>query len=216
MASRAWDYSREELAADAAVHVAGLALATAGAIAIIAAAFAIADVADAAATTVYALSLVAALAASAVYSMWPVGPMKWTLRKYDHAAIYVLIAGTYTPFAVSMGDGGLWLLAGVWIVALVGAVLQLARPGQYRRFSIALYLGLAWSGVLIVERLLQSFPSQVFWLLIAGGVVYSAGVPFHVWQKLRFHKPIWHGFVLVAAAIHYGAVMLLMLSSRHG
>jgi hemolysin III len=210
--SRSWNYTRKELAADAAIHVLGLVLASGGAVALVVTALMATDRLGAAAVAVYALCLLALLAASAIYSMWPVGPTKWRLRKYDHAAIYLLIAGTYTPFAVSMGDRGLWLLGSIWGMAAAGVCLKLAFPGRFKRSSVLLYLGLAWSGTLVVDTLIDSFPPYVFALLLTGGVVYSAGVPFHLWQKLPFHKAIWHAFVLTAAAIHYAAVFILLLA----
>ena len=212
MTDRTWNYTRKELAADATIHVVGLVLASGGAVALIVTALMVADLLHAAAVAVYALTLVAGLAASALYSMWPVGPTKWRLRQYDYAAIYLLIAGTYTPFAVSLGDRGLWLLGSIWGMAAAGVYLKLAFPGRFARFSVLLYLGLAWSGTLVLGTLIESFPSHVFGLLLAGGLVYSAGVPFHLWQRLRFHKAIWHAFVLTAATIHYTAVFSLLLA----
>ncbi|MBP0439494.1 PAQR family membrane homeostasis protein TrhA [Tianweitania sediminis] len=211
MTDRPWNYSRSELVADGAVHAAGIVLASVGVAVILNATFAVADAVMNAAVMIYALSLLASLATSALYSLWPAGPGKWTLRKYDHAAIYLLIAGTYTPFAASMGSKGVWMLAGIWTVALAGAGMKLAFPGRFKMFSIVLYLGLAWSGMLVVETLLESFPVRIFFLLLAGGLIYSAGVPFHLWQTLRFHKAIWHSFVVAAATVHYVAVFLLVL-----
>ncbi|HEV7416102.1 MAG TPA: hemolysin III family protein, partial [Tianweitania sediminis] len=211
MTDRPWNYSRSELVADGAVHAAGIVLASVGVAVILNATFAVADAVMNAAVMIYALSLLASLATSALYSLWPAGPGKWALRKYDHAAIYLLIAGTYTPFAASMGSQGVWMLAGIWTVALAGAGMKLAFPGRFKMFSIVLYLGLAWSGMLVVETLLESFPVRIFFLLLAGGLIYSAGVPFHLWQTLRFHKAIWHSFVVAAATVHYVAVFLLVL-----
>lgn len=210
MASRSWTYDPTEKAVDGTIHVGGIILAAAGGVALIAAAVSVADARSAAAASIYAFTLIAALTASALYSMWPVSPMKWQLRKYDHAAIYLLIAGTYTPFTLVMETRGYWLLAFVWSVAAVGTLLKLMFPGRYKRFSVALYLGLAWSGMLLIDTLLASLPIHIFWLLLAGGLIYSAGVPFHLWQNLRFHKAIWHGFVLAAAIVHYNAVFLMV------
>src|SRR5690554_4661540 len=106
MTSRVWEYDRAETTVDAVIHVGGIVLAVAGAIAIIATSVLLTDSQRVAAVSVYAATLVVALSASAAYSMWPVGPMKWKLRKYDHAAIYLLIAGTYTPFTLMMGERG--------------------------------------------------------------------------------------------------------------
>ncbi|MBS9719525.1 hemolysin III family protein [Tianweitania sp. BSSL-BM11] len=212
MTGRAWNYTRKELSADAVIHVAGLVLASGGALALVVTAFMVAGFSDVAAVAVYALTLVAGLVASALYSMWPIGPTKWRLRKYDYAAIYLLIAGTYTPFAVSLGDRGLWLLGSIWSMATAGILLKLVFPNRFKRFSVLLYLGLAWSGAMIFNTLFESFPAHVFGLLLAGGLVYSAGVPFHLWQSLPFHKAIWHAFVLTAATIHYAAVFSLLLA----
>lgn len=212
MASREWDYNRSELAVDAVVHIGGIGLALAGAVALIAGAAGLANARTAAAATIYALTLVAALTASALYSMWPVGQTKWQLRKYDHAAIFLLIAGTYTPFTLALGERGTWLLTFVWSVAVVGSLLKLFYPGRYSKLAVILYLGLAWSGMMMIDALLTSLPHHIFWMLIGGGLVYTAGVPFHLWQKLRFHKAVWHAFVLTAAIIHYNAVYLLIIS----
>lgn len=213
MTSRDWKYDPSEMAVDAAIHIVGLVLAAGGTIAIITTALLVADVQNVAAASIYATTLVIALAASAAYSMWPLGPMKWTLRKFDHAAIYLLIAGTYTPFTVAIGERGHWLLGFVWCVAAIGAMLELISPDRYKRFSIALYLGLAWCGVLMVDNLLESVPMGVFWLLLAGGLIYSIGVPFHLLQRLKYHKAIWHSFVMTAAIAHYNAVFLLIVKS---
>ncbi len=213
MTDRSWNYDRTEMTVDAVVHVGGLALAAIGAVAMIAVAILIADAWSVAVAGVYLATLVLALAASATYSMWPVTPTKWLLRKYDHAAIYLLIAGTYTPFAMALGESGRWLLAFVWTVAILGASLKFVLPERYQKLSIVLYLGLAWSGIVMIEALLDALPTHIFWLLLAGGVVYSAGVVFHLWSGLRFHKAIWHIFVLAAAIIHYNAIFLLIANT---
>ncbi len=158
---------------------------------------------------VYLASLLAALGISAVYNIWPVSPTKWFLRRFDHSAIYLLIAGTYTPFAMHMGDRALPLLLFVWSVAFVGIMLKLFMPGRFDRLSILLYLALGWSGVMVYDTMVQSLPPAVFWLIAAGGMVYSLGVIFHVWERLRFQNAIWHGFVVVGAALHYCAVFFV-------
>jgi hemolysin III len=139
--------------------------------------------------------------------MWPVSPVKWFLRRFDHAAIYVLIAATYTPFLTRLSDDPVtqFLLGLVWAISIVGIVLKIALPGRFDRLSIGLYLLLGWSGVILWERFLL-LPSASLWLLAAGGLLYTAGVIFYVWESLRFQTAIWHAFVLVAAVCHYGAV----------
>jgi hemolysin III len=155
------------------------------------------------------MGLLLMLALSAAYNMWPISPAKWVLRRFDHSAIYLLIAGTYTPFLAQtknvLGSAGLGL--GVWLSAAIGMALKLALPGRFDRLAIVLYLLLGWSGVIAYDTLASALPSASLWLLAIGGILYSLGVVFHVWRGLRFHNAIWHGFVLLAASCHYAAVL---------
>jgi hemolysin III len=149
---------------------------------------------------------------SAAYNMWPVSPAKWFLRRFDHSAIYLLIAATYTPFLAQMknalASAGLGI--GVWLSAAVGMALKLALPGRFDRLAVILCLLLGWSGVIAYDSLASAIPSSSLWLLAIGGILYSLGALFHVWQRLRFHNAIWHGFVLLAASCHYSAVLACM------
>lgn len=159
---------------------------------------------------IYTSCLVAMLGLSAAYNLWPVSPTKWFLRRFDHSAIYLMIAGTYTPFLALMKTGmaSLTLTIGIWSSAIVGMVLKLVLPGRFDRFSIVLCLLLGWSGVVAFESLTSAVPSTGLWLLAAGGILYSAGTLFHVWHRLPFHNAIWHGFVLLAASCHYSAIFI--------
>lgn len=206
-----WNYDRNELRADGAIHVAGVAFAVAGASAMIVSAALLAQPVDALGASVYALSLIGTLAMSALYNMWPVGPCKWLLRRFDHAGIFLLIAGTYTPFALQMGPRGHWLLAGVWGVAILGMALKIALPGRFDRLGVLLYLALGWSGLATFDVMAESLAPLAIGLILAGGVVYSSGVIFHLWQKLRYQNAIWHGFVLAGAICHYCAVFASLL-----
>ncbi len=200
-----WRYSPGELWADGVVHVVGVFLAVVG-IAVFAATHRGGDPLDLATSGIYLATLLFSLGASALYNMWPVGPAKWMLRRVDHSAIYLLIAGTYTPFAAQAGIW--WLLWTVWSVAILGLVLKVGWPGRLDRLSIALYLAMGWSGVAALDTLVDVLSTPVLVLIGLGGVVYSAGVVFHLWERLRFQNVIWHGFVLTAAVIHYAAVWL--------
>jgi hemolysin III len=163
---------------------------------------------------IYGGALVAVLVISAVYNLWPVSPAKWVLRRFDHSAIYLLIAGTYTPFVTQMkGAASLALLLGVWAVALVGIALKLRFPGRFDRLSIALYLLTGWSGVAAYDTI-ATLPYSTLWLLALGGSLYTIGVVFHLWRSLRFQNAVWHAFVLVAAVCHYGAVLDCMVLTR--
>jgi hemolysin III len=141
--------------------------------------------------------------------MWPVSGAKWLLRRFDHSAIYVLIAGTYTPLLAQMkvGLASAGLNIGIWSVAAIGIVLKLLLPGRFERLSIVLYVLLGWSGVIAYDAAVAALPSSSLWLIAAGGAFYLIGLVFHLWQTLRFQNAIWHAFVLLAAVCHYIAVV---------
>jgi hemolysin III len=211
MGERRWNYDRAEIVADGVVHAIGVSLGLAGAAFLLF----VAHLARGGAVTpvaVYAAGLLAALGFSAAYNLWPVSPAKWLLRRFDHAAIYVLIAATYTPFLAQPKAwiAGFGLLAFVWLTALIGAAVKLMFPGRFDRCAVALYLLLGWSGIIGDPPLVAALPGSVLRLLAAGGVLYSAGVAFHLWERLRFQNAIWHAFVVVAACCHYVAVLEYM------
>src|SRR5437660_891421 len=137
----------------------------------------------------------------------PVSPTKWLLRRFDHSAIYLLIAGTYTPFLALLKSGIAWtvLTTGLWSSALAGVLLKIALPGRFDRLSIALYLLMGWSGVMAYQHFIPVVPGMALWLLASGGIFYSLGTIFHLWETLRFQNAIWHGCVLIAASCHYCA-----------
>lgn len=204
-----WHYDRAEQIVDGVIHVTGVALGIAGAIVLAVFALRSAAIVDLFSALTYSFALVTGFVFSAAYNMWPISRWKWILRRFDHSAIYLLIAGTYTPFALQLKDSSVaaLLLTGIWSVALIGIAIKLFLPGRFDRLSVALYLLLGWSGVMIVESVIKTFPTSTVVLLALGGVLYTLGVIFYVWQTLRFHKAIWHAFVLVAATCHYFAVL---------
>ncbi|ACL60690.1 PAQR family membrane homeostasis protein TrhA [Methylobacterium nodulans] len=211
-----WAYTPRELLADGIVHVLGVALAVIGALALVVTALLIRlDASGRVSVGIYATGLVAMLSVSAVYNMWPVGRLKWLLRRADHATIFLMIAGTYTPLVTLVGAGGLaWgLLAGIWLFAVAGVAIKLALPGRFDRLAVGLYLALGWSGVTAYDSVIGLLAPEALALLAAGGLLYSAGVVFHLWQRLPFQNAIWHGFVLAAAACHYGAVFHSMIEA---
>ncbi len=202
-----FEYDRAELWADGVIHGLGVVLGFAATGALLASSIPARSPSDLIPILIYGAALMAVLMISAIYNMWPISPVKWYLRRIDHAAIYVLIAGTYTPFLIRMGDDLIAkvLMGLIWGASLVGIGLKIALPGRFDRLSIGLYLLISWSGVILWDRVLL-LPGTSLWLLGAGGLLYTAGVVFHVWESLRFHNAIWHAFVLTAAACHYGAV----------
>jgi len=141
--------------------------------------------------------------------------VKWFLRRFDHSAIYILIAATYTPFLMQMQDRFVAnaILIGVWSVAAIGISIKVFLPRRFDRLAVGLYLAMGWSGVMAYDSLVSSLPASTLWLLAAGGLIYSLGVIFHAWERLRFQNAIWHSFVLIAAGVHYTAVLDLVLVS---
>jgi hemolysin III len=208
-----WNYDRIELIADGVIHATGVILGLVGAIAIVMVAVE-AQLIEVVSTGIYIFGLVAMLVLSAAYNMWPISPTKWVLRRFDHSAIYLLIAGTYTPFlaAMKVGVTSVALGIGVWSSAFIGIVVKLALPGRFDRLAVALYLLLGWCGVVAYDLVASAVPSSSLWLLVIGGILYSIGTVFHGWRRLRFHNAIWHGFVLIAAACHYSAVLNCLTS----
>jgi hemolysin III len=206
-------YDHAELWADGVIHALGVVLALVGAAALLTF-FAPASNWDILPIGVYCVGLLAVLVISAAYNMWPASPVKWWLRRCDHSAIFVLIAGTYTPFLARMSDGpaAQAMLVLLWTAALAGIFLKITLPGRFDRVTIGLYLAMGWSCVIIWDRVML-LPDATLWLLAAGGIFYTGGVVFHLWHKLRFHNAIWHACVLAAAALHYGAVVSLVMGA---
>lgn len=199
-------YSLHEHRADIAVHVLGVLFAG------IASVWLLANVGGVDVTisvSVYCAGLLAMTGFSAAYNMTPHHrPAKQVLRRLDHAAIFIMIAATYTPLAVNrLGypDGDLILVA-VWLTALFGVTMKLLVPDRFERLAIVFYLAMGWMVVAVLKPLAASMTAVDFWLLIAGGLVYSAGVIFYVAERIPFHKAIWHGFVLTAAVLQFSAI----------
>ena len=209
-----WNYDRAELIADGVVHIVGICFGLVAATALIVLTAVYATAVDIAAVSVYVAGLLAMLVLSATYNLWPVSRAKWVLRRFDHSSIYVLIAATYTPFIAQMKHSGfaLALLIGVWCLAIVGIVLKLLLPGRFDRLAVVLYLAMGWSGFMVYDTGLASLPALTLWFIAAGGLLYSFGIIFHAWQRLRFQNAIWHGFDLLGAGCHYTAVLDLVLT----
>jgi hemolysin III len=205
-----WRYNRAELLADGIVHVIGLTLTLCGAIVLLALCMPAGDTRKFLSACIYATSLVAALGVSAAYNLWPMTRTKWLLRRADHATIFLLIAGTYTPLLAAVADPlvSRVLLGAVWLVAVAGMTLKVALPGRFERVSILLYLALGWSGLFVIRPVMDALPPTALVLVVTAGVLYTTGLVFHLWESLRFQNAIWHGFVLVASACNYGAVLL--------
>ena len=161
------------------------------------------------AVAVYGVCVMAMIGCSMAYNLTEEPKRKALLRRFDHAAIFLMIAGTYTPFTTIRFDGA-WAISMtsvVWALAIVGAAGKLFLPGIGKRVWIAFYVLLGWLIVAALGPMLEGVPLAGLILLAAGGVLYMAGIPFYVWERLPFRRAIWHGFVMAAASVHYAAVL---------
>jgi hemolysin III len=213
-----WNYDRSELIADGVVHGVGLAFALIGVTAMIFYASVWSTSGQLIAAWIYGAGLVTTLSISFLYNLYPVSQTKWFLRRFDHSSIFILIAATYTPFLQRGWDDPylFGMLIGIWSIAIVGVLIKCVFPGRFDKLAILLYLAMGWSGVFAAGPLLSQLTETTMILILAGGVIYSLGVIFHVWEKLRFQNAIWHGFVVAAAAVHYTAVLTCFSMSPAG
>jgi hemolysin III len=203
-------YSRGEEWADHCLHLLGIALGIAGAVAIVALGASRGEPRLVIAVAIYAAGLLAMLICSALYNLAAPSARKERLRRLDHAAIFVMIAGTYTPFLLAR-MGGAWgwgMLGFVWVAAAVGGALALLAARRFERLELAAYLLLGWCILAARQPLAAALSGPALKLLLLGGLLYSFGVPFHLWRRLPYHNAIWHGFVLAAAACHYAAILI--------
>lgn len=209
-------YTTAEIVVDAVVHVLGLLVALAAGSVLLTYAFLHTAPEAFPALVVYVATLLVVLGVSLAFNTWPDSPMKMHLARLDQAAIFLFIAGSYTPFLAVLGGTsiGIIMMSFVWGASLIGVALKLIVPHRFGRIAIALYLGIGWSGVLVFQALGQALPSSTLWLLLAGGVTYSAGIIFHLWEKLKFQNALWHVFVVAGASLHLWAVIDCMVIAR--
>lgn len=200
-------YSRPERIADGTVHVLGIAASIAAVVAFLALTRGMLAPAALTATLVYSVTLIGMLTASGIYHLAAHTRFRPVLRRLDHAAIYLKIAGTFTPLAVLLGSlSGYLILGAVWLVALAGAARKLlARRGHLPTNALP-YVALGWIGAMLMVPLTKIAPLPALILLAAGGLTYTAGVLFYRWESLRFATAIWHGFVLIASSLFFAGI----------
>ena len=201
--------SASEVAADLAVHAVGIAAGLTGIVTLVVLIAGRGDALELAAILIYSAGLITMLGCSAAYHMLVAHPRRSLLRRFDHAAIFAMIAGTYTPFTVLALEGS-WsvvLTTLIWSLAVAGMVLKLWWPNRFHSLSIASYLLLGWVGLSAFFPLLGALGPLPVGLILGGGLLYTIGVLFHAWERLPFQNAIWHSFVVAAAALHYAAVI---------
>lgn len=206
-------YSVGEEVAHVITHGLGAVLAIAGLTVLVARAAMYGDAWHITASAIFGASLVMMYAASALFHGIQYPRAKHILRVIDHSLIYVLIAGTYTPFTLITlrGPWG-WSLFGVtWGLALFGIVFKIFATGKFEKLSLAIYLGMGWCAIVAVKPLLAALPTGGLILMLAGGLTYSAGVAFYVRERMRYHHAVWHVFVLGGSVLHYFAILLYVI-----
>lgn len=198
-----------EREADKWVHLIGLGLAVVGGVFLFTSSFIAGGIGRATATALYAVCLISMLAASTAYNLSHVCKARPLLRRMDEAAIFLMIAGSYTPFTVLRFEGWQSIAAtsAVWTLALAGVAMKLFLPILSDKLWTAVYAGFGWLAVLMIEPLVRGVGSTGMFLLALGGLIYTAGTLFFLNPKLRFRRAVWHGFVVTAAAVHYVAIL---------
>jgi len=200
-------YSVGEEAAHALTHGLGLVASVGGLVTLVVAAWLRGDAWHIVGVSIFGTTLVLLYAASTLYHGTRSPRVKRLFQRFDHAAIFLLIAGTYTPFTlVSLRGGWGWtLLAIVWGLAILGILLEVA--GHSRRISVALHLAMGWLLLIAVEPLARSVHPDGLLLLALGGVAYTLGVVFYAWQRLPYNHAVWHLFVMAGSACHFACVL---------
>lgn len=205
-------YSQREELASSLSHALGIALGVAGFVILVKAALRGGDALHLVSVCIYASTLIALYLASTLYHGVRHARAKPVLRLLDHAAIFLLIAGTYTPFTLITlrGAWGWSLFALVWLLAIAGIALE-ARRVRNRVLMSALYIAMGWIGLIAIKPLSEALATPGLWLLFGGGAAYTLGVPFYLWKKLPFNHALWHLFVLLGSVLQFFAVWLYVL-----
>jgi hemolysin III len=204
------NYTAAERAADRVIHIIGVPLCITAAILLLYRTASFGSAPVVASVAIYAFGLAGMVTASAAYQLSAPGLAKERLRRVDRAMIFVMIAGTYTPFSVNVfrGEGGAWLCAILWGLAAIGIFLSLFFPRRFERALMAVYLIMGWMLLALIRDCFAVLSAPIVTLLVAGGIVYTVGAVVQAQTRLKYHNPIWHGLILCAASLHYAAISL--------
>ena len=208
---RNWTQSAGEEVANGISHGIGLVGAIIGTPILLLAAFHHGNISFLIGTIIFAATMLLVYLASTLYHCWPRTHTKSLLQVIDHSAIFLLIAGTYTPFALGPlhGGGGLAMLGIVWALALFGVIMKATRGVlRHRKLAMTLYLGTGWIGLTLIRPLALAIPLSALLCLIAGGIAYTAGTLFFANERLRYSHFVWHLFVLAGSSCHFAAVFI--------
>jgi hemolysin III len=201
--------------ADLVVHIVGLTLALLGGVVLLALAVRAGSIDRIVGVAIYVGGVLAMLGFSTAYN-FAKAQYRPLLRRLDHAGIFLMIAGSYTPFTLTLpGAWGWGMTTAVWSIATLGALGKLLLKNVDRKFWVAVYLVLGWLVVVALKPMIAHLAWYAMLLLLAGGIIYSTGVIFYVNKRLKFSRAIWHGHVVAAAAAHWTAVLLGVVLATH-
>jgi hemolysin III len=204
-----WTQSATEEIANSLSHAVGFVAALVGAPVLLLAALRHGNSGFFLGTVVFTVTMSMLYLGSTLYHAWPQTRTKDFLQLFDHVAIYFLIAGTYTPFALGplRGHGGFVILGLIWFAAIFGATMKMTRGvSRHRKLAMSLYLGMGWLIPLTNHPFVLAIPFSALMWLLAGGIAYTVGILFFVNKRLRYSHFIWHLFVLAGTACHFAAV----------
>lgn len=206
-------YTPGEEIANSVTHGVGLLLSIVGLVVLVGVASAHGDVRDVVAGSVFGATLILVYTTSTLYHGIQIPRVRPILRKLDHIAIFLLIAGTYTPFTLSAigGSTGWTLFAVIWSLAVLGIIFELTFLRRYTWLAVGLYLLMGWFGIVAIKPLAASLGQGGVLLLLLGGAAYTLGVLFYLWRRLPYSHAIWHGFVLAGSILHYLAILLYIV-----
>ncbi len=206
-----WTQSTGEELANTISHGIGLIGAMIGTPILLLAAFHHGSISFLIGTVVFTVTMLVLYLGSLLYHAWPQTPAKSILQVLDHSAIFLLIAGTYTPFALGplRGVWGWSMLGLIWALAALGVLVKATHgTARHKRFAMALYLGMGWLALIFIRPLALAVPLSVLLWLLAGGIAYTTGVLFYVNRRLRYAHFVWHLFVLAGTGCHFAAVFV--------
>lgn len=198
-------------------HGVGALLAVVGASVIVTLAACFGDVLAVMSSIIYGISLVILYTMSTLYHAFPFDKVKKVFRVFDHASIFILIAGTYTPCCLIGLYGnvkGIWVTAVVWTCAVAGIVMNAISLEKTEKFSLILYVIMGWAIVFVIKDVVRALWGPGFWLLLAGGLAYTGGIVFYK-MKFKYMHSIWHLFVLAGSVLHYLCIVMYVLPMRY-
>jgi hemolysin III len=207
------NYTDAERAADRTIHIIGVPLGITAGLIMLARALFHGGTIISLSIAIYVAGLIGMLTASAAYQLTPSSHKKEKLRRLDRAMIFVMIAGTYTPISANilLNRGGIWLCATQWALAAAGIFITLRFPRRFERLMFTLYLAMGWMLIILLHEAATLLLPATLALIIAGGIAYTTGAIIQSITRIKFHNPIWHALILVAASCQYEAIWLQLL-----